>query len=46
MNKLLARRHTSDCNPTKSPCFRKLHEVLTPLQNASPLPTPQRNPKP
>jgi len=35
INKLLARWHMSDCNPTKIPCSGKLDEVLTPLQPKS-----------
>ena len=32
INKILARWHMSDCNPTKIHCFIKLDEVLTPLR--------------
>jgi hypothetical protein len=40
INKLLARWHMSDCNPTKIPCSGKLDEVLTPLQQVPATPNP------
>jgi hypothetical protein len=40
INKLLARWHMSDCNPTKIPCSGKPDEVLTPLQQVPATPDP------
>ena len=40
INKLLARWHMTDCNPTKTPCSGKLDEVLIPLQNVPATPDP------
>jgi hypothetical protein len=40
INKLLARWHMSDCNPTKIPCSGKLDEILTLLQQVPATPDP------
>jgi hypothetical protein len=45
INKLIARWHMSDCNPTKIPCSGKLDEILKPLQlmPTTPDPAPLRD---
>jgi hypothetical protein len=40
INKLLARWHMSDCNPTKIPCSGKLDEIMTSLQQVPAVPNP------
>jgi hypothetical protein len=40
INKLLARWHMSDCNPTKIPCSGKLDEIMTSLQQVPTVPNP------
>ncbi len=44
INKILARCHMSDCNPTKIPCSGKLDEVMTSLQQVPAVPNPARQP--
>jgi hypothetical protein len=40
LQRLLARWHMSDCNPTKIPCSGKLNEILTQLQQVPAIPDP------
>jgi hypothetical protein len=40
INKLLARWHMSDCNPTKIQCSGKLDEIMTSLQQVPTVPNP------